>query len=306
MDEKVQEGNAVVDPEGNDQPNADIVGKIIEYFHFKIVEEGCDPGEAVNIRSALASIYKRNHHRIGTWKVNEDGSTEGSPTNSIVVNEAVQFYKREKKKKGAKSALPFRYKYMSRVWERARDVGVDSLYYSYVMEACSMCFVLRLRIDELVKLRMSDVEVDATNEDGVEHHLVRLNDRKYVRGDQNGQSYALYKLHDEECVCAFTHLTTWIMKYKSMLGRDLLPGDPLFPRADEKVSKISFGENMVYQTFMGTINKLISDCGIVPRNAAGSVLGMFTSHCFRRGGAQHRFITGKARWPLDVVKWWGG
>lgn len=306
MDEKVQEGNAVVDPEGNDQPNADIVGKIIEYFHFKIVEEGCDPGEAVNIRSALASIYKRNHHRIGTWKVNEDGSTEGSPTNSIVVNEAVQFYKREKKKKGAKSALPFRYKYMSRVWERARDVGVDSLYYSYVMAACSMCFVLWLRIDELVKLRMSDVEVDATNEDGVEHHLVRLNDRKYVRGDQNGQSYALYKLHDEECVCAFTHLTTWIMKYKSMLGRDLLPGDPLFPRADEKVSKISFGENMVYQTFMGTINKLISDCGIVPRNAAGSVLGMFTSHCFRRGGAQHRFITGKARWPLDVVKWWGG
>lgn len=306
MDENVQEGNGVVDPESSGQPNADIIGKIVEYFHYKISEEGCDPGEAINIRSALASVYKRRFHRIGMWKVNEDGTTEGTPTNSIVVNEAVQFYKREKKKKGSKSALPFRFKYMSRVWENAKEVGIESLYYSYLMAACSTCLILWLRIDELVKLRISDIEFSTTNEDGVQHHLIRLNDRKYLRGDQHGQSYAIYKLHDEECVCAFTHINTWITKYKSMLGREILPEDPLFPKSDERVSRIFFGERMVYQTFMGTINKIIADCGIVPRNAAGSVLGVFTSHCFRRGGAQHRFITGKARWPLDVVKWWGG
>ena len=306
MNESVQEGNGVLDPESSGQPNADIIGKIVEYFHFKISEEGCDPGEAINIRSALASVYKRKFHRIGTWKVNEDGTTEGTPTNSIVVNEAVQFYKREKKKKGSKSALPFRFKYMSKVWEKSKEAASDPLYYSYLMAACSTCFILWLRIDELVQLRISDIELSVTNDDGVEHHLIRLNDRKYVRGDQNGQSYALYRLHDEECVCAFKHINNWITKYKSMMNRDLLPEDHLFPKADENVSKIFFGEHMVYQTFMSTINKLISDCGIVPRNAAGSVLGVFTSHCFRRGGAQHRFITGKSRWPLDVVKWWGG
>ena len=180
--------------------------------------------------------------------MNEDGSTEDTPTRSIVVNEAVQYYKREKKKKGSKSALPFRFKYMSRVWEKAKEMGQDSFYYSYLMATCSTCFTLWLRIDELVKLRTSDVELATKNEDGVEHHLIRLNDRKYLRGEQNGQSYALYKLHDEECVCAFTQVNKWITTYKSMLGRDLLPGDPLFPKADEKVSKISFGENMVYQT----------------------------------------------------------
>ena len=91
MDEKIQEGNGMVDPDGIGKPNADIIGKIVECFHFKIVEEGCDPGEAINIRSALASVYKRTFHRIGTWKVNEDGITEGTPTSSIVVNEAVQY-----------------------------------------------------------------------------------------------------------------------------------------------------------------------------------------------------------------------
>jgi len=40
MNESVQEGNGV-------------------HFHFKITEEGCDPGEAIHIRSALESIYKR-------------------------------------------------------------------------------------------------------------------------------------------------------------------------------------------------------------------------------------------------------
>jgi integrase len=43
---------------------------------------------------------------------------------------------------------------------------------------------------------------------------------------------------------------------------------------------------------------------------AGIVLGKgnFTTHCYRRGGAQHRFMyapVGK-RWSLAKVRWWGG
>ena len=90
MDEKVKDKNGSIDPDASGQPNAYIVGKIIDYFHFKIVKENCDPGESINIRSSLASGYKITFHRIGTWKVNEDGSTDCTPTNSIVVNEAVQ------------------------------------------------------------------------------------------------------------------------------------------------------------------------------------------------------------------------
>ncbi|KAJ7764215.1 hypothetical protein B0H16DRAFT_1718156 [Mycena metata] len=34
--------------------------------------------------------------------------------------------------------------------------------------------------------------------------------------------------------------------------------------------------------------------------------GKFTTHCFRRGGAQYRFLWADRRWSLKVVKWWGG
>ncbi|EIW78451.1 hypothetical protein CONPUDRAFT_83853 [Coniophora puteana RWD-64-598 SS2] len=34
----------------------------------------------------------------------------------------------------------------------------------------------------------------------------------------------------------------------------------------------------------------------------------FSTHCFRRGGAQYRFMHAKvgSRWPLNRVRWWGG
>ena len=86
-----------------------------------------------------------------------------------------------------------------------------------------------------------------------------------------------------------------------MLGRDFLPSNPIFPRADQAIRKLEFGEKKVQQTFMATINDIVKVCGIIPTNASGVEMGTFTSHCFRRGGSQHRYATGKSRWPLDVV-----
>ncbi|KAF9084375.1 hypothetical protein BGX27_003824, partial [Mortierella sp. AM989] len=34
--------------------------------------------------------------------------------------------------------------------------------------------------------------------------------------------------------------------------------------------------------------------------------GRYTTHCFRRGGAQHRFMFAKEKWSLKAIKWWGG
>jgi hypothetical protein len=32
----------------------------------------------------------------------------------------------------------------------------------------------------------------------------------------------------------------------------------------------------------------------------------YTTHCLRRGGAQHRFLFAKERWTLTDIKNWGG
>ena len=36
--------------------------------------------------------------------------------------------------------------------------------------------------------------------------------------------------------------------------------------------------------------------------------GRFSLHCFRRGGAQYRFMHAPIgeRWTLDRIRWWGG
>ena len=127
MDARIQERNEVLDPEDPQQPLAETIGKIAEFFHYKVVEMSCNQGEVVNIRSALESVYKRKFSRIGEWKVLPNGSIEGSPMDSIMVTEAMQYYRREKKKVGYKRALPFRFKYMAKFWTYAKDSGENSL-----------------------------------------------------------------------------------------------------------------------------------------------------------------------------------
>lgn len=305
MNPELQQSNGVLDPDGEDQPSADIVGKIVEYFHFRVLEEGCDPGEPINVRSALSSAYRRKFGREGRWSVDEDGKTKGSPTCSIAVNEAAAYYHREKKRKGSKRALPFRFRYMYTMWEHLRPLSESHMSSVYVMAASSVCFTVWARIDELTNLCMSDLQTNVQNEEGVPHHLLLMRHRKYERCPE-GQMYALYKVDGEECSCAFSHLNKWLSAYKSMLHRDFLPSDPLFPRLSDSQKSLCFGERLVPAKFMTLINDVTRSCGIIPKNAFGEDMGSMTAHCFRRGGAQHRYITGKRRWPLEVVKWWGG
>ena len=143
------------------------------------------------------------------------------------------------------------------------------------------------------------------NEDSILFYSIHLRERKYMRNEE-GQTYDLYEQPEEACACASSHLQRWDTVYKEMLGRDFLPSEPIFPRADQAIRKLEFGEKMIQQTFMATINDIVKVCGIIPTNASGVEMGTFTAHCFRRGGAQHRYVAGKSSWPLDVMKWCGG
>lgn len=35
----------MIDPDADKKPTADVVGEILEFFHFKLLEESCGPGE---------------------------------------------------------------------------------------------------------------------------------------------------------------------------------------------------------------------------------------------------------------------
>ena len=92
----------------------------------------------------------------------------------------------------------------------------------------------------------------------------------------------------------------WLDFYKVLLGRPLQP------------------EDYIFET-IGSSGILHPDRAMSPDIAQKQITTMakeagvhgaeyFTTHCFRRGGAQYRFMfapVGK-RWTLARIRWWGG
>lgn len=71
------------------------------------------------------------------------------------------------------------------------------------------------------------------------------------------------------CCCAFKYLKAWSSLYESMLGRKVFPSDPVFPRANETVTELQFGEKMVQEKYVKTINRAVPTSKMIPLNASG-------------------------------------
>jgi hypothetical protein len=117
-----------------------------------------------------------------------------------------------------------------------------------------------------------------------------------------GNVYHIYPQPDLPHVDASVHLKAWLdFLEKYVLVRDLKPDDYIFgpPQPNGTMNAAKPVSHDVVQSWITNFAK-----------AAGINLhyGSFTTHCFRRGGAQYRFMyapTGR-RWSLAVVRWWGG
>jgi hypothetical protein len=98
----------------------------------------------------------------------------------------------------------------------------------------------------------------------------------------------------------YTHMENWLVHLQSLLGRPLTDDDFIFP-AIASTGHIKFGEPTSRSGFESLLDMVVDQSGVLQgRN------GRFTTHCFRRGGAQYRFMWAKRRWSLKAVKWWGG
>ncbi|KAJ7752962.1 hypothetical protein B0H16DRAFT_1317167 [Mycena metata] len=65
--------------------------------------------------------------------------------------------------------------------------------------------------------------------------------------------------------------------------------------------KLKFGECTSRSAFETLLEDVVEKSNVMQgRN------GKFTTHCFRRGGAQYRFLWADRKWSLKAVKWWGG
>ena len=109
--------------------------------------------------------------------------------------------------------------------------------------------------------------------------------------------YEIYKQTTQE-MDMYTHLLQWKAFLEAVIERRLSPEDYLFPHIGVN-GVIRTDRQMSYDCLQGMLTDFCEWSGIQKR---------YTTHSFRRGGAQYRFMyapIGK-RWSLNRIRWWGG
>ncbi|KAF5331270.1 hypothetical protein D9611_013091 [Ephemerocybe angulata] len=112
------------------------------------------------------------------------------------------------------------------------------------------------------------------------------------------QTYEIYAQPDHREIDMFTHLPRWLGYLSLRLGRPLVPNDYIFPYIAPN-GVVHPNTPVSYDTIQNLLQEFVSGAGL------NKVL---TTHCFRRGGAQYRFMYApvEERWSLNAIQWWGG
>jgi len=114
-----------------------------------------------------------------------------------------------------------------------------------------------------------------------------------------GNRYKVYPQPELPGADCFLWLMLWIRWLERVhYQRPLAPDDPIFP---------AMGANGIVQPCLAISSDTVQQWINEATTGAG-ISGSFSTHCFRRRGAQYRFILGRAgrRWSLKKVNWWGG
>ena len=100
----------------------------------------------------------------------------------------------------------------------------------------------------------------------------------------------------------YVHMLKWLDFYETyLLRRPLQANDYLFPTIGANGTSVHPDRGISADVAKSKIVEMAGRAGIQGANE-------FTTHCFRRGGAQYRFMFAPVgeRWTLARIRWWGG
>eukprot|EP00033_Pygsuia_biforma_P002348 GCRY01002597.1.p1 GENE.GCRY01002597.1~~GCRY01002597.1.p1 ORF type:complete len:586 (+),score=67.06 GCRY01002597.1:111-1868(+) len=219
---------------------------------------------------------------------------ERNPCGSILVKNYVKSIKRAEKKMGIlpKKAKPFKVKYLRALFSTESQFNLDPFLLSLIKTGSSLAFQLWARLDkELLPLRWAQLAFHRSDE-GKNYVVVTMPDRKTEYGQEN--QYQFFEQFEEPCLDVYSVLKIWketCQNYNLVCDSDSY----VFPVVIG--TTINVKKPIGFDTFIANFRHIMDELGF---------RGPFTGHCFRRGGAQFRFIFAKERWSIHAVKWWGG
>ncbi|KAF8516847.1 hypothetical protein BU17DRAFT_67293 [Hysterangium stoloniferum] len=121
-------------------------------------------------------------------------------------------------------------------------------------------------------------------------------------GDLESHKYEIHPQPEMPSVDMHFHMNIWMNFLKAFVyGRELEPNDFIFPSVTSTGTvqpEVPISHN--------TIQKWLDEFAEGANIELGTTRLM--THCFRRGGAQYRFMYApiSKRWSLTTIRWWGG
>ena len=116
-----------------------------------------------------------------------------------------------------------------------------------------------------------------------------------------GNVFGIYDQGDKHPMNCYYHLQLYIGFLEGHYYK-LAPGDFIFPTLSSN-GTLQRAEHISAATVQQMVDEAV-DMSAIEKSSQLS----FSTHCFRRGGAQYRFCDAPfgERWPIHWIQWWGG
>ncbi|KAJ8520009.1 hypothetical protein ONZ45_g3117 [Pleurotus djamor] len=288
---------------------------------------------AEGIHGAFAKYWDKlegNGKYAGAYKLNDiTGEVSGCPARSLSVKDVMKAIKNKANKKGASATrnhaeamtLDDLTQMMKWSVSQCPDERFGSEYtpettsdlvlmleHSTFRAFASLAFVIWTRNNEACGLQRRDItwglkgpapwhapmwSLHLENRKGWQKQITKQNDSVIA----NSNHYHIYK-QDIYALDLFTHVPRHIAFIEQRIGHPLLDDEYIFPY---------YSPNGVVDPKRSLTLDLVQS--LIDKFAAGAgVDKVYTTHSFRRGGAQFRFMYAPfgSRWSLNKVRWWGG
>ncbi|KAJ6579194.1 hypothetical protein DFH09DRAFT_913466 [Mycena vulgaris] len=319
-----------------DHPNKHSVFALELFLTQKCIVEGLGKSTCEGIHGAFAKHWDTmdGEKYAGAYRFDEETErVTGCPARAQVIQ---SFVKVVKNKTGIKGAAATRdhaeamsiedmktlVEWSESIWPRAKvdetppnSSQLQDKMKHYLMRAFgSSGFILWTRYVvlhhsnfELCALQVRDLTLDLVGPTpfNLPYFEVFLDNRKgwqnkqgFDNDSRESNRYNIYEQVETPEIDMYNHLLLWLKLYEARLGRKLEPEDYIFPYIAPN-GVIHPTREMTLKGCQDLINEFSSGAGLTKS---------YTTHSFRRGGAQYRFMwapLGK-RWSLAIVRWWGG
>ncbi|KAI0060282.1 hypothetical protein BV25DRAFT_1917898 [Artomyces pyxidatus] len=271
----------------------------------KCEREGRGYSTAEAVRAAFKYHFEREMGCQGSiWKLNRNtGDWEGNPVfdpDYMAYHEALK--RRHLQESPPKKAIAILPADMKRMLDYLCSPDAAELFTTtkrlFFSAFATTAFALWTRCDELIHLPAENMTLHAL-ENKQPYFAFDLVFRKTNHDGSQAHTLQVPPCPEMPELDTYAHMRHWVQHLEAEMGRKLQDGDFIFP-AIASTGKLKIGEYMPYSS----IDKMLTDIGIASQAMRGR--RKFTTHSFRRGGAQYRFMWAPKKWALTAVKWWGG